>query len=107
MQALAGRYNRSPEQPIGHGKSCVCWETCRTSPARSTLTKRSVVEPVVSSALDRRSQWGDLMREDNKVIAVSLSSEGDIEAKASGEVGDSWRPARSPEEKITDTSLLL
>ena len=47
------------------------------------------------------------MREGNKVIAISLSSEGDIEARASGEVGDSWRPARSPEEKITDTTLLL
>ena len=29
------------------------------------------------------------MKEDNKVIAVSLSSEGDIEEGTSGEVGNS------------------
>jgi hypothetical protein len=47
------------------------------------------------------------MREDNRVIAVSLSSEGDIEVGTSGEVGNSWRPARSPGEKISDTTLLF
>ena len=47
------------------------------------------------------------MREYNNVIAVSLSSEGGIEVGTSGEVGNSWRPARCPEEKITDTTLLF
>ena len=80
------------------------WEnTCRTSPTRSILRRRMAVG---SSALERGFKGGDLMREDNKAIAVSLSSEGDIEAGTSGEVGNSWRPARSPE-KILDTSLLL
>jgi len=46
------------------------------------------------------------MREDNNVIAVLLSSEGDIEVGTSGEVGNSWRPARSPEEKISKITLL-
>src|SRR6266404_2500257 len=73
------------------------WEnTCRTSPARAILTRRRASESIVFSALERGK--GDLMREDNKVIAVSLSSEGDIEVDTSGDVGNSWRPARSPEE---------
>ena len=74
----------------------ICENTCKTSPARSTLTRRRAPGRAVSAAFERASRGGDSKREDNKVIAVSLSSEADIEVGTSGDVGNSWRPARSP-----------
>src|SRR5712675_1251639 len=80
----------------------MCEKTCRTSPARSILTSRGTLDRAASApAFECVSRGGgDFMRRDSKVMAVSLSSEGVIESGTSGEVGNSWRPARSPTKKI-------
>jgi hypothetical protein len=67
----------------------ICENTCRTSPARSILTRRRAPGRAVSTAFERVSRGGDSKRQDNKLVAVSLSSEADIEVDTSGDVGNS------------------